>query len=223
MLRVVEPEILDRLPAADPAASRSRADLVRLNSLMGHARLIASRLQPQITRVIDLGAGDGTLLLKVLRSARHNVHEVILLDQQPVISQATCASFNARQAQPTVVKADVIEWLGERHEPGDTAIVANLFLHHFPPNELERLLSLAANACDLFIACEPRRSALSNAAASLLGLIGCNHVTRHDAVVSVRAGFRGAEISALWPDAANWQLEEHSAGLFSHLFVAQRV
>jgi hypothetical protein len=56
----------------------------------------------------------------------------------------------------------------------------------------------------------------------LLWAIGCNSVTRHDALVSVRAGFSGDELSALWPDKKNWQLTERRAGPFSHLFIAQR-
>ena len=54
-------------------------------------------------------------------------------------------------------------------------------------------------------------------------MIGCNAVTRHDAAVSVRAGFLGNELSALWPDQKNWQLTERRTGLFSHLFVAQKI
>jgi hypothetical protein len=57
----------------------------------------------------------------------------------------------------------------------------------------------------------------------LLRVIGCNDVTRHDATISVRAGFSGEELSALWPDKQNWQLTERRAGLFSHLFIAQKI
>jgi hypothetical protein len=59
-------------------------------------------------------------------------------------------------------------------------------------------------------------------ASRLLGLIGCNEVTRHDAVVSVRAGFVDQELSALWPERTRWHLQEEAAGLFSHCFVAQQ-
>ena len=38
-----------------------------------------------------------------------------------------------------------------------------------------------------------------------------------------RAGFVRKEISALWPDKQNWQLTERRAGLFSHLFIAQKI
>jgi hypothetical protein len=40
-------------------------------------------------------------------------------------------------------------------------------------------------------------------ARKLLWLIGCNAVTRHDAAVSMRAGFIRQELSALWPDRQN--------------------
>ena len=44
MERCVEPEMLDRLPAADPEAIRSRSDLRRVNRLMGHAGIIRRAL-----------------------------------------------------------------------------------------------------------------------------------------------------------------------------------
>jgi hypothetical protein len=57
----------------------------------------------------------------------------------------------------------------------------------------------------------------------MLGFIGCNGVTRHDAKASVRAGFTENELSNMWPAEKGWNLAEHQAGPFSHCFVAQRV
>jgi hypothetical protein len=74
----------------------------------------------------------------------------------------------------------------------------------------------------VFVACEPRRSALALGASRLVGLIGCNEVTRYDAPISVRAGFAGRELSGLWPAGGAWQLREGARGLFSHCFVAGR-
>src|SRR6185312_2676586 len=99
------------------------------------------------------------------------------------------------------------------------AMAANLFLHHFEAPALAHMLALAASRTRLFVGCEPRRSRFALAGASLLGIVGCNDVTRHDAVVSVRAGFRGGEIGSLWP-ADGWRVEEGAWGLFSHRFVA---
>jgi hypothetical protein len=65
---------------------------------------------------------------------------------------------------------------------------------------------------------------VSLAGSHLLGLIGCNDVTRHDAVLSVHAGFRGTELSELWREAQpdGWTLRESAAGPFGHLFSASR-
>ena len=222
MVRVVEPEILDQLPPVHESAAHSRRDLARLNGLMRHASLVRPHITVDVIRVVDLGAGDGTLLLRALKSAGSHVREVVLVDQQRIVSDDTLRAFEILGIKPSVAIADVFVWLNGQSVAPHTAIVANLFLHHFQGNNLQRLLELASQASDLFIACEPRRGLWPRLAASLVGLIGCNHVTRHDAVVSVRAGFRGCELTSLWPDRSTWKIEERSAGLFSHLFVARR-
>jgi hypothetical protein len=222
MARVVEPELLDELPAQAPEAQRSRSDLVRVNALMGHARLIRRHLQQaKAPRVVDIGAGDGTLLASALKGAS-GIQEVVLVDRQTIVSDHTVTALRSHAGKVTVVEANVFEWLRASADHDGTAIVANLFLHHFQRTELTELLKLAARSCIVFIACEPRRGAWPGFAASLLGFIGCNRVTRHDARISVRAGFRDRELSTIWPEPDLWQIEERGAGLFSHLFVARR-
>jgi hypothetical protein len=71
-----------------------------------------------------------------------------------------------------------------------------------------------------FVACEPRRNAWTLLASQLVGVIGANKVTRSDAVSSVAAGFRGRELTQLWP-AGNWVLEETVALPFTHCFSAR--
>ena len=63
VMRIIETEWLDSLPASDPRAERSRRDLRRVNTIMGNARHIAAALRPhwrEGMRVADLGAGDGS-------------------------------------------------------------------------------------------------------------------------------------------------------------------
>jgi hypothetical protein len=223
MTRVVEPEYLDDLPAAAKEAQRSRSDLVRINSLMGHARLIRQSLRPSLVRrVVDLGAGDGTLLARALGRDFPGVEEVILVDRQTIVSESALAVFRESGIKAKTIGSDVFQWLRQPGEHKEVAIIANLFLHHFEREPLRKLLELAATRCILFITCEPRRGVWPGFAASLLALIGCNRITRHDARVSVRAGFSDHELTALWPDIREWQIEEREAGLFSHLFVARR-
>jgi hypothetical protein len=101
------------------------------------------------------------------------------------------------------------------------AVIANLFLHHFEDARLAELLRGIARIARVFIAVEPRRSRWALACSRQLWAIGCNRVTRHDAPVSVRAGFAGNELSRLWPTDGRWSLEERAAGCFSHLFIAR--
>jgi len=174
---------------------RSRGDLRRINAIMGNARIIARHLGAA-QRIADLGGGDGSLLRGL---ANRRGLKIINVDR--------------------IHGLDVFDFLASPGAPLD-AIVANLFLHHLDAAGLRRLFALAAARAPLFIACEPRRSRLALAASRLVGLIGANDVTRHDSVVSVRAGFRDRELSAAWP--AGWQLLERPAWPFSHLFVARR-
>ena len=232
MCRVVEPELLDDLPPSDPRAIGSRADLRRLNSIMGHDDILSrafnhhldealSRSRP--LRLVELGAGDGTLLLRLARrvSAPGLTARVMLLDRQNIVSPETRRAFAALNWSVESVANDVFAWL-EQPFPAVDMMIANLFLHHFPDKSLTALFRLAAARTDLFIACEPRRTPFALTASRWLRLIGCNAITRHDAVVSVRAGFIGRELSALWPADNQWQLSEQSAGWFSHCFIATR-
>lgn len=232
MCRVVEPELLDDLPPADPRAVGSRADLRRLNSIMGHDDILSrafhqhfdetfSRSRP--LRLVELGAGDGTLLLRLARRVSQSglAARVTLLDRQNIVSPETRRAFAALNWSVESVANDVFAWL-EQPLPAVDMMIANLFLHHFSDELLKALLRLAAARTNLFIACEPRRSPYALMASRLLHLIRCNVITRHDAVVSVRAGFVGRELSALWPGDNQWQLSEQSAGWFSHCFIAKR-
>lgn len=220
--RIVEPELLDELPSSDPAARRSRRDLRRLNWLMGHPALLAQALRasPAVKRICDLGSGDGHVMLQVARKLRWRDVRLTLVDRQNTMSAETERAFAEFGWRVTYMEADVFAVL--REAPRFDAITANLFLHHFREESLRELLDLAGSKTWFFVACEPRRSALALAASRSLALLGCNAVTRHDAVKSVRAGFAATDLSGYWPASKSWSRIERRAGLFSHLFVAQR-
>ncbi len=228
MTRNLQPELLDTLPADDPEATRSRADLRRVNAWMGHRRMLTRALHTSspanVRRIVELGAGDGTLALALAKklSARWPHVELTLLDQQRLVTAQTLESFRRLGWNSRVVQSDVFDWLATESEPADIVFV-NLFLHHFAEPELRRLLSAVAARTTCFIALEPRRHLIARLGCELLWLIGCNRVTRHDARLSVRAGFSEHELSQLWPNTNDWTLREQPAGLFSHLFIATRV
>lgn len=241
MPRVVTAEMLDHLAPNDPAARRSRRDLVRVHRAMGTRAVVSRGLQALVStqragaplRILELGAGDGSLLLGVARSLapRWPAVQLSLLDRQNIVTPATLAGFAELGWSARVRVADVLAWAAR---PSDAApgtptphwdlITTTLFLHHFDGDELDLLLAAVAACSDRFFACEPSRSWLALAGSHLVCAIGANAVTREDAVSSVHAGFLVGEISARWPQADGpWQLRECAAGLFSHCFSAQRI
>jgi 2-polyprenyl-3-methyl-5-hydroxy-6-metoxy-1,4-benzoquinol methylase len=233
--RRVSAEMLDGLSADDPAALRSRRDLQRLHRAMrtrtillrALRELLPERTRTQPLRILELGAGDGSLLLGVARelaSAWPQV-ELTLLDRQSLVSAATRASYEQLGWRVVPLVVDVLDWAAAADETPRRwdVVVANLFLHHFEGVELSQILAAAAARCERFLACEPRRSRIALVASHLVVALGANAVTRVDAVLSVHAGFRGGELSALWPGPADaWRLQEFAAGPFSHVFSAVR-
>lgn len=225
--RRVEAEWLDELPAGDPRAIRSRKDLVRVNTLMSNPGIVASeldaRLRPGAVNVAEIGAGDGAFALRVVRRMRRGEGSITLLDRATQPDGECLGRFRAASWQAASIRADVFAWLRDPRTPRFDAIFANLFLHHFEPDRLADLLRLIASRTRLFVACEPRRSRTALLGSQLLGFVGCNDVTRHDAVTSVHAGFRDAELCDLWSERIGWRLAERPRGLFSHAFVAERL
>ena len=235
--RTVSPEILDELTPADPRAARSRRDLRLVNRVMGSCGILTRALrralpsapdQPAL-RILELGAGDGSLSLRL---ARHlapfwPAAELTLLDRHALMSEATGIAFAHLGWSPRPLTVDVLEWARaptQQQRPGRwDVILANLFLHHFEAGAVRALFAAIAARCDAFVACEPRRALPAMIGSRLLPALGVSADTRHDAIVSVRAGFRGEELSRLWPaDVIGWTLSERPAGPFSHLFTATR-
>lgn len=228
--RVVTPEILDALAEHDPRAQRSRRDLQRINRIIASRHHIVRALRgctmtPGVQEILELGAGDGTLMLRLaapLSSVWPHAH-VTLLDQQNLVSAATRTALRETGWHVDVLVMNVMQWAAQPVAMLWDLVMVNLFLHHFHEEELQVLLRAIAQRTDRFVACEPRRGRIPLYASYLIGALGTNNVTRADAVTSVRAGFRAAELSALWPtDCGVWHLNEYAAGAFSHCFVAQR-
>jgi hypothetical protein len=245
--RVVLPEVLDGLAADDRAAQRSRRDLQRLHRAMGTRATLLRALRalplmgtrsasPATLRVLELGAGDGSLMLGVARALQGNFPAVALtlLDRLPLLTAATAAEYALAGWTATAEVGDALAWAssacadrvaerpGPQVAPRWDLIVANLFLHHFKSKELAMLLAAVAGSSNHFVACEPRRAWLARAGSHLVGVLGANAVTREDAVLSVQAGFCDQELRAHWPVSTGWKLSEYPAGLFSHCIVASR-
>ena len=171
--------------------------------------------------ITELGAGDGHFLPQVAQKITPPWAEVSarLIDRQRNVSPETLASFTALNWHAEAIVADAFDSPPIESE----AVIANLFLHHFEDGRLADLLRMVSGRTKLFIAIEPERGVWPWFCSQWLWAIGCNDVTRHDATVSVQAGFSDNELSGLWPDKPGWQLTEQRAGALSHLFIARKI
>jgi hypothetical protein len=233
MVRVCQPELLDHLPINDPTAIGSRRDLRRVNAWMGNARFMACALNSAFPNaapraLLEIGAGDGTFFFQVAKRLRWSAtgNTISFLDRQNLLDEHTRRDLHRAGWHAEILCTDVFQHfpavLNRNTGPDYDAIIANLFLHHFSDEQLTQLFNLVRQKTDVFIAVEPRRWPLSILGGKALWAIGCNSVTRHDARVSIRAGFTNHELSNLWGRDSSWTCEERLAGFSSHLFVAAK-
>ena len=227
--RVVLPERLDILSADDPKAQRARRDLQRVHRAMRSLSIIRQALDwlaldTAPRRILELGAGDGSLLLRLGRSKHRawpNV-QLTLLDRQDLITPSMSTQFAALGWEARPLRSDAIAWASSEQSVCYDLCITTLFLHHFPNDTLAILLAAVARRARAFIACEPSRNRTSRIGSHLLGILGANDVTREDGVTSVAAGFLDQELTALWPPVPRWAVREYFAWPFSHCFVARR-
>src|ERR1700677_3614607 len=184
--RTVRPEILDELPATDARAIRSRRDLLRVNRVMGSCgilsravhRALASAPQQAPLHILELGAGDGSLALRIATrlATSWREAELTLLDRQALIAQATGTAFAHLGWTLRPLTLDVLQWArAPTQQPLSgrwNVVLTNLFLHHFEEDRLRELLSAVADRCDVFVACEPRRSLPALIGSRLLPALG---------------------------------------------------
>ena len=228
MNRVLQPEILDHLKPDNPAAMAARRDLCKINFCMGNVHLLANALKtlPAPIKLAEIGCGDGAFLIALLRkfpSWQSVLQEIVLLDLQPALTPSIKAEYQNLGWPIRIEQINAEEWLRTTQDRFDL-IICNLFLHHFSEEQLLDLFAGFSKVTCAFVACEPRRGKVPYFFAHLLLGLGCNDVTRHDAVVSVAAGFKDSELTAIWQTSTDnskqWKLDESRAGPFSHLFTA---
>ena len=117
MKRVVQPELLDALPADDPRAVHSRRDLRHVNGWMRNHTIMAESLQKTLDRhapaqITELGAGDGNFLLQIAQKLSPHWPAVTatLLDRHKAVPVETLTAFAALGWRAETVVADVFVW-----------------------------------------------------------------------------------------------------------------
>jgi hypothetical protein len=186
MERRVEPEILDHLDPHDPDARQSRRELRWINAIMGNHRWLARILRKHVSRderVLEIGAGDGNWLCSCVRDGFMDAANIVALDLAP---PPEAWPESAPWIQRSVLDASA--W------PDADVVVANLFLHHFEGAVL-KMIGDQMKRARLLIINEPARRPVHLAQGGLLAAIAdFGHVTLHDMLASIRAGFLNDEL-----------------------------
>jgi hypothetical protein len=210
--RTLTPELLDSLPSDHPDARHSRRDLRLINRVMGNHRWF-ERMLPRLIqngdRTLELGAGTGELATRLTAAG-------IAVD---------ALDFCAR---PATWPADRAWHVGDLRTfsgyGGYAAVLGNLILHHFADDELATLGATLQRTARVVLASEPKRSVRAQRIFSLLARsFGASHVTRHDAHVSIAAGFRDDELPrALGLVDSAWAVHCETTAFGAYRMVAVR-
>lgn len=216
MKRVIEREWLDDLPTDDPRAVASRRDLRWINRLMGSERGFVRRLRsgPMAKgkmRIVEWGAGDGSLALRLCAVVRPAEYRAVDIARAP-------------QGLPDTIKWAQTDILDEDTLDGADLLCTNLLLHHFSAAQLRQLGEMIQRSTVRWvIAHEPKRARRYQKLLRCGVLLGFNAVTMHDAVVSVAAGFTGNELAdCLGLDPFAWEVTVRSSGMGGYWMEAQR-
>lgn len=212
MQRTLQPELLDSLPPGHPDALHNRRDLRLTNTLLGSYRWLEATLPPLVLQgehALEIGAGTGEFGLRL--SARGIA--VAGLDLWPRPPNWPAASSWHRE--------DLREFTQYDRYP---VVIGNLIFHQFSHDELTRLGQRLQPNARVIVACEPVRRRVSQLLYRTLGpLFGANHVSLHDAHVSIAAGFRGSELpQALGLRSSDWTVTCSSTFLGMYRMVAVR-
>lgn len=213
MQRELKPELLDSLPPDHPDALHNRRDLRLTNRVLGNhhwfARTLPDHLSPS-GKVLEIGAGTGEL-------GDHLAARGILADGLDLWPAPANLPAERRWH-----RADLLTFTGYGDYP---VILGNLIFHQFSDVQLGELGQKLQRSARVILASEPlRRRSSQMLFATVAPLFGANHVSLHDAHVSVAAGFRDDELPQLLGlPQPGWDCRCHSTILGTYRMVARRV
>lgn len=197
-------ELLDRPEADARLVARSLRLMKLVNSAGGGTRVVRkflahelSRSDDRPARILDIGSGDGSIPLALIRWAQKHDYRL----------EFTCVDHNlqavklAREAVKRAgVKAIVIEQadITEYHpnRPFDYA-VGSMFFHHLAAVNIAKVIEhLHGFVRKAVLINDLHRSAVNFLTCRLLTL-GIDPEIRHDALLSIARSFRVGELSAI--------------------------
>lgn len=203
--RIEAEEWLDHGRGSPEAIDQSLADLQRINRWLGGARGLASHLYPRLrawqsgtVRVLDLGAGGCTLPIAIAHWASLQsvpIH-ILALDLQHAHLRWAQTSL---EEWPQVIPVQGNVFAPPLAEKSVDFVISSLFLHHFTPPELIRLLPRWMNLArrSLVMTDLVRHPVPYWFMQTTSPIFSRSAITRHDAAVSIRQGYRPCELQEI--------------------------
>lgn len=203
--RSKEAEILDQ-PDCDPALAATNYRFMEMvNRYFGGVRVVrrlfeelaATRGSRQPLRILDIGSGSCDIPLAVSHWAKTHglaIEFTCLETGGPAASIARAKLARANDPAVRLLVQDAFTY--EPNEPYDWA-VSSLCFHHFDDEQILHLLRrLKGFVREGVLINDLRRSAVASAAAIVVTALAPPGA-RHDALVSIRRGFKVGELRVL--------------------------
>jgi 2-polyprenyl-3-methyl-5-hydroxy-6-metoxy-1,4-benzoquinol methylase len=193
--RATEPEQLDQgVPEAE--ALRSLRDLRFVNRWLGNRRSVLAAVRSQLPpggRLLDVGSASGDLLADVLSHAPGPILAAGL-DIKPLHLR-----YAPRAVRRVVADVRALPFPGRSFD----VVTASLFLHHFDADELPGLLAgLFRLARRALVVSDLRRAAVPYLfGRACFPLLFRSRVSVEDGLISIRRGFKAAELHAAFATA----------------------
>jgi hypothetical protein len=211
-------EFLDR-PNADPCLVEQSYQFMKVvNRIGGGIRVVRRFLAQELSQsardtitVLDLGAADCDLPLAILQWANRRGYKVrfTCLDHDPKAVELArravarqvgwglphqTVSGGASPTLPTVqaVQADIFTY--QPPEAFDYA-VGSMFFHHFTDDEIDRLIMHLRGFVRRALLINDLHRCLLNYVTCLLLALPIDPAIRHDALLSIRRGFKPHELA----------------------------
>jgi 2-polyprenyl-3-methyl-5-hydroxy-6-metoxy-1,4-benzoquinol methylase len=198
-------EFLDR-PNPDPRLVQQSYRFMKLVNRIGGgirvvrrflARELAQHPKAQAVRVLDIGAGDCDIPLAVTRWAGRRGYPVqfTCLDHDPKaieLAQETLA--RARCDNIKLARADILTY---RPAGAFDYAVGSMTFHHFTDEQIDQLLTHLRGFVRRAVLINDLHRCLLNYVVCYILVRPLDREIRHDALLSIRRGFKPAELRAM--------------------------
>ncbi|MCC6679240.1 MAG: methyltransferase domain-containing protein [Phycisphaerales bacterium] len=224
MRRKRTPELMDD-PGVDPAQlARSLAYIRAVNrrlggrsALLGHLERWSKSWTGPVT-LLDVATGSADLPVAACDWARRAGHELRVTGVDlHAGTRAEARRWTAGEPAITLVRGDALK-LEEQFGPGSFDYVhAGLFLHHLDEADIERVMRGMWRVARRGVIWNDLVRSRAGLVVIHLLTIGRPRIIRHDARVSVRAGFTRGEAMEL-VERAGWPGAEYRWSVVAHRF-----